>query len=213
MIVAFIGKPGAGKDTVCRVLSQKNNWKLIVTGDLLRKEIEKGTPLGKIIAPILAKGEIVKDEIVAEIIYNALKTKTSEVVLLNGYPRTVNQAKILEEKFNQKIDMVIEIVVSDKTVFERLTLRRYCPKCGKIYNLKFLPPKKDELCDNCGEKLIQRNDDKEEVVKYRLKRFYDEIEQIREFYKKRNAFFEINGERKIEEVVKEIENLIKKKRI
>lgn len=211
MIVAFIGKPGSGKDTVCKALSQKNKWKLIVTGDLLRKEIEKATSLGKIIAPILAKGEIVKDEIVAEIIYNALKTKNSEIVLLNGYPRTEKQAKILEEKFSQKIDMVIEIVVSDKTVFERLTLRRYCPKCGRIYNLKFLPPKKDELCDNCGEKLIQRNDDKEEVVKYRLKRFYDEIEQIREFYKKRNALFEVNGEKSVAEIVEEVENLIKSK--
>lgn len=211
MIVAFIGKPGSGKDTVCKALSEKTKWPLIVTGDLLRKEVEKGTELGKIIAPILAKGEIVKDEIVAEIISNELKSKNSDVVLLNGYPRTEKQARILEDIFSQKIDMVIEIVVSDQTVIERLTLRRYCPKCGRIYNLKFFPPKEDELCDKCGEKLVQRNDDKEEVVKYRLKRFYDEIEQIREFYRKRNALFEVNGERSVEEIVEEIENLIKKR--
>lgn len=211
MIVAFIGKPGSGKDTVCKALSEKTKWPLIVTGDLLRKEVEKGTELGKIIAPILAKGEIVKDEIVAEIISNELKSKNSDVVLLNGYPRTEKQARILEDIFSQKIDMVIEIVVSDQTVIERLTLRRYCPKCGRIYNLKFFPPKEDELCDKCGEKLVQRNDDKEEVVKYRLKRFYDEIEQIREFYRKRNTLFEVNGERSVEEIVEEIENLIKKR--
>lgn len=209
--MAFIGKPGSGKDTVCKALSEKTKWPLIVTGDLLRKEVEKGTELGKIIAPILAKGEIVKDEIVAEIISNELKSKNSDVVLLNGYPRTEKQARILEDIFSQKIDMVIEIVVSDQTVIERLTLRRYCPKCGRIYNLKFFPPKEDELCDKCGEKLVQRNDDKEEVVKYRLKRFYDEIEQIREFYRKRNALFEVNGERSVEEIVEEIENLIKKR--
>ncbi len=211
MIVAFIGKPGSGKDTVCKALSKTTGWPLIVTGDLLRKEVEKGSELGRTIAPILARGEIVKDEIVAEIISKELDSIKSEVVLLNGYPRTEKQAVILEKNFSKKIDMVIEILVSDTTVMERLTLRRYCPKCGKIYNLKFMPPKEDEVCDDCGEKLVQRNDDKEEVVRYRLKRFYDEIEPIREYYRKRNALFEVNGERSVEEIAEEIKNLIEKR--
>ncbi len=213
MIIAFIGKPGSGKDTISRALAQKNSWPLIVTGDLLRKEVEEGTELGKKIAPILARGEIVNDEIVAGIIAKALEEAESKsnVVLLNGYPRTLNQAKILEEKFGKSIDMVIEIEVSDNTAIERLTLRRYCPKCGRIYNLKFFPPKRDELCDECGEKLVQRNDDKKEVVLYRLKRFYDEIRAIREYYQERKALVKVNGERKVEEIAKDIEEEIRKK--
>ncbi len=213
MIIAFIGKPGSGKDTISRALAQKNSWPLIVTGDLLRKEAEEGTELGKKIAPILARGEIVNDEIVAGIIAKALEEAESKsnVVLLNGYPRTLNQAKILEEKFGKSIDMVIEIEVSDDTAIERLTLRRYCPKCGRIYNLKFFPPKRDELCDECGEKLVQRNDDKKEVVLYRLKRFYDEIRAIREYYQERKALVKVNGERKVEEIAKDIEEEIRKK--
>ncbi len=213
MIIAFIGKPGSGKDTISKALAKKNSWPLIITGDLLRKEVEEGTELGKKIAPILAKGEIVSDEIVASIIARALEKaeSRSNIVLLNGYPRTLNQAKILEEKFGKSIGMVVEIEVSDNTVFERLTLRRYCPKCGRIYNLKFFPPKKDELCDECKEKLVQREDDKEDVVKYRLKRFYDEIEPIRGFYEKRNALFKVNGEKSVDEVVKDVEELVKKR--
>jgi adenylate kinase len=209
----FIGKPGSGKDTVSKKLHEKYDWPLIVTGDLLREEVKKGTELGKMIAPILARGEIVDDEIVAKIIVERLKSLESEVILLNGYPRTIGQAKILEEKLQEtqiSKSIVIELEVSDQTVLDRLTLRRICPKCGKIYNLKFSPPKEDEICDVCKEKLIQRDDDKEDVIKYRLKRFYDEIDPIRDFYKEKDALIVVDGEKKIEEVVDEVEKIIMK---
>lgn len=212
-LIAFIGKPGSGKDTVCRALEKKHGWPLIITGDLLREEVRKQTEIGRRIAPVLAKGEMVSDELVAEIIINAVKKmRDQKVILLNGYPRTLKQAEILEEKLqneNISVSMVIELVVSDETVKDRLTLRRYCPKCGRIYNLKFSPPKSNETCDADGEKLVQREDDREEVVEYRLKRFHEEIKPIREFYEKRNLLFRINAEGNAEEIIKEVENLIK----
>ncbi len=204
-IIAFIGKPGSGKDTVTKILSEKLKIPLIVVGDLLREEVEKGTELGKKIASILARGEIVQDEIVAEIVKKKIaELKDAKVILLNGYPRTPKQAELLD------VDYVIELVVSDETVFERLTLRRVCPKCKRVYHLKHMPPKEDELCDVCKVKLVQREDDKEEVVKYRLRRFYDEIEPIREKYRNRNALIEIDAEKSVEEVVNAVEKTIEK---
>ncbi len=204
-IIAFIGKPGSGKDTITKILSEKLKIPLIVVGDLLREEVEKGTELGRKIAPILARGEIVQDEIVAEIVKKKIsELKDAKVVLLNGYPRTPKQAELLD------VDYVIELVVSDETVFERLTLRRVCPKCKRVYHLKHLPPKEDELCDVCKVKLVQREDDKEDVVKYRLKRFYDEIEPIREKYKSKNMLIEIDAEKSIEEVVNTVEKIVEK---
>ncbi len=204
-IIAFIGKPGSGKDTITKILSEKLKIPLIVVGDLLREEVKKGTELGKKIAPILARGEIVQDEIVAEIVRKKIaELKDAKVILLNGYPRTPKQAELLD------VDYVIELVVSDETVFERLTLRRVCPKCKRVYHLKHMPPKEDELCDVCKVNLVQREDDKEEVVKYRLKRFYDEIEPIREKYRSRNALIEIDAEKSVEEVVNAVEKTIEK---
>ena len=211
MIVSIIGKPGSGKDTVCKALSEKHSWKVIVTGDLLRKIAKENTELGKKIAETLEKGEIVSDEIVAELVVKEINKSHSDVILLNGYPRRINQAIILEEKFSKKIDLVIEIDVSDSMARERIIYRRYCPKCGKIYNLKFFPPKEDEICDICKEKLVQRKDDTEEVFKHRLKRFYDEIQEIREFYTKRGIFFKVNGEKNVKEIVNEVEGLIQKR--
>ncbi len=214
MLVIFIGKPGSGKDTICRKLSEKHKWPLIVTGDLLREESKKETDLGKKIAPILARGELVKDEIVIEIIGNKLfELKENEIILLNGCPRTLRQAILLDEKLSilgMDIGKVIELSISDKTSMERLILRRYCPVCGRIYNLKFSPPKEDEICDEDKAKLIQREDDKEEVIKHRLKRFYDEITGIIEYYSKKGVIVTVDAERSVDDIASEVENIILK---
>ncbi len=208
MIVAFIGKPGSGKDTISRELSRRKGYPLVVTGDLLREEAKKDSELGKYIRERINRGEIVDDSIVAEIVARELeKYRDKKVVLLNGYPRTPNQIKELEKR-GFKIDLAIELDVPDDIVVERLCLRRMCPKCGRIYNLKYNPPKEDELCDCCKVKLVQREDDKEDVVRYRLKRFYDEIEGIRKHFESAGRLVKIDANRSIEEIVRDVEKCL-----
>ena len=159
----------------------------ISTGDILRAEIKSGTELGKSAAAVMDKGKLVPDEIVAGMVKSRLKEPDCENgFILDGFPRTINQAELLAEalqEIGKKLDSVIYFDISDDILIKRLTARVSCKQCGRIYNKLFLPPKKENICDDCCIELFQRSDDTIETVKERLKVFYASTQPLIDYYK------------------------------
>lgn len=182
----FLGAPGAGKGTGAGALTEREPLVHISTGDILRAEIKNGTELGKSAAGIMAKGELVPDEIVAGMVKTRLRQPDcGNGFILDGFPRTIRQAELLEEalqEINRKIDAVIYFDISDDILLKRLTARVSCKKCGRIYNKLFLPPRKENICDDCHEELFQRPDDSLETAKERLKVFYENTQPLIDYY-------------------------------
>ncbi len=210
-IIIFIGKPGSGKDTISRRVAEKLNIPLVIAGDLLREEVKRGSEIGKKIKDILERGDLVEDEIIISLLLKKIGETEAKTIILNGFPRSYRQGKIFEKKIKEMgydIALVFELDIPDEVVYDRIVLRRVCPKCGRVYNLKFNPPKNDEKCDFDGEKLIQRDDDKEDVVKHRLEKFYEEIDLIRDMFKKEGKYYVIDADRSIEDVVKDVKKII-----
>ncbi len=185
----IFGPPGAGKGTYASKLAKRLNIPAIATGDIFRTEVKTGSALGKKVADYLQSGGLVPDKIVNEVLRNWLnKPESSRGFILDGYPRTVEQAKALDEMTD--IDAIINLAVSEQVVVERLSNRRICRSCGAIYNIKYSPkPKVDSKCDKCGEKLYQREDDKPEVIRERLRVYEKQTEPLIEYYRKRKAKF------------------------
>ncbi|MFA6714252.1 MAG: adenylate kinase [Victivallales bacterium] len=191
----FLGAPGAGKGTGASALTEREPLVHISTGDILRAEIQNGTELGKNAAGIMAKGELVPDEIVAGMVKARLKQPDCDNgFILDGFPRTVKQAELLEEalkEINRKIDAVIYFDISDDILIKRLTARVSCKKCGRIYNKLFLPPAKENICDDCNEELFQRPDDSLETAQERLKVFYKNTQPLIDYYTAKNLLTSI----------------------
>lgn len=185
--LVFLGAPGAGKGTAAKALTELEPLVHISTGDILRAEIKSGTELGKSAAAVMDKGKLVPDEIVAGMVKSRLKEPDCENgFILDGFPRTINQAELLAEalrEIGKKLDSVIYFDISDDILIKRLTARISCKQCGRIYNKLFLPPKKENICDDCGIELFQRADDTIETVKERLKVFYASTQPLIDYYK------------------------------
>jgi len=208
--IILLGCPGAGKGTQAKLIEKKYNIKQISTGDILREEVKKGTELGLKVKEYMDKGELVPDEIVIKIVEKRLKNCKNGFIL-DGFPRTLNQALKLDEileKLDMKIDAVINIEVSEDEVIRRLAYRRSCRKCGAVYNLIYNPPKNDEICDFCNEPLYQRDDDKEDVVRRRFKVYKESTEPLINFYKEKGILYTINGERDVDEVFNSIAEIL-----
>ena len=214
MNIILLGCPGAGKGTQAKLIEKKYNAVQISTGDVLREEVEKGTKLGLEVKKYMDKGELVPDDVVIKIVEDRIKSCSS--FILDGFPRTLVQAEKLEEilnKLGKKIDAVINIEVSEEEVIRRLAYRRSCKKCGAVYNLIYNPPKNDELCDVCNEKLYQREDDKEEVVRNRFRVYKESTEPLVSFYSKKGILYNVNGEKSVEEVFNEISEILDRLKI
>jgi adenylate kinase len=215
--LVFLGKMGAGKGTYAQLLQDKYGLIQISTGDLLREEASSGSILGQKIKKVMNEGKLVSDEIVTEVLKNKLlKEKAVKGFILDGYPRTLRQARLLEELLNdlgKKIDLVLNFTVSDETVVERISGRRQCIECKKIYHVKFMPPKKENVCDECGGKLVLRDDDREETVRKRLKQFHEQTEPLIAFYKQKGLLVEIDATPLPEKVFKELETVLKEKNL
>ncbi|MEM7826865.1 MAG: adenylate kinase [Candidatus Aenigmatarchaeota archaeon] len=210
--IIILGQQGSGKGAYAQWLVDKYGYAHISTGDLLREEIKKGSELGLKVRDIVNSGGLVSDELISKVLENRLK-KEKKGFILDGYPRTIAQAKILEDllsRLKTKIDLVINLVVSDELSIERITNRRICRECGWICNIKFMPPKKPGICDKCGGELYQREDDKEEIVKKRIEEYHKQIYPVIEDYKRKGLLHDINSNRNYEEVVKDIEELLKR---
>jgi len=209
MIIVMLGNVGTGKGTQGKLIMENYNIPYISTGDIFRENIKNNTPLGLKVKSILNNGKLVNDELVNEVVFDKIKNLDSFVI--DGYPRTINQAMTFENfinNLNRKIDIVFYIFVSEESIIKRLTGRRICPKCGKIYNIYFDKPKKDEICDLDGEKLIQREDDKVEIVKKRINEFKENTEPLIDYYKNKNILINIDGEKKIFDIFNDIKRII-----
>jgi adenylate kinase len=183
MKLIFLGAPGAGKGTIAKIISKEKKIPHISTGDIFRKEMELKTPLGLKITKGMNEGKFVSDEVTIEIIKKRLNEKDCKNgFILDGFPRNLNQAEALDKI--TKIDAVVDSVLDEETLVHRLSGRRFCPKCKRDYNLivEILLPKNDEICDVCKIKLEQRPDDKETILRKRLKIYEKETKPLIKYY-------------------------------
>lgn len=188
MIIIMLGAQGTGKGTVAGLISKSIGLPQVSTGDIFRQNISEKTELGIEADKYISKGNLVPDEITIEIVKNRLNDKDVENgVILDGFPRTVHQAeeldKMLEEK-GKKVDVVVILTTPEEEIIERIVNRRVCsnPECKTIYNVVLQPPKVEGICDKCGSKLIQRQDDTVETVKSRLKSYFELTSPLVDYY-------------------------------
>ena len=199
MKLVVFGPPSAGKGTQAQKLSQKYGIPQVSTGDLLRKAVAGQTPLGKKVKSYLDQGKLGPDPLIVELIKDRVsKPDCRNGYLLDGFPRTMNQAKELEKMTD--IDLVLNIAVDQEILVERAVGRRSCPKDGSVYHVSYNPPKKDLVCDKCGTALVQRDDDKEETVRNRLKVYQEQTAPLIEYYRKKGKIVDIEGTGGIEAV-------------
>ena len=212
MNIILFGAPGAGKGTQSELLISRLGMKQISTGDLFRAAIKGQTDLGKKAQEYMDKGQLVPDSIVIGMVEEVLDKGVLNFIL-DGFPRTVAQAEALDSLVSKKglsIDKAIFLEVPMAILMDRLTGRRVCKNCAAVYHVISKPSKVEGVCDICGGEVIQRNDDKAEVIGTRLKTYEEFTSPLKEFYKKTGKYIEVDGDRDAEDVFKEIEKIIKK---
>ncbi len=210
MRVVLLGAPGSGKGTQGERITKKYGIPQFSSGDILRKAIREGTELGVKAKGCINKGNLVPDSVIVDVMAVRLaEADCRNGFILDGFPRTIGQAKGLDDilnKIKSRLDAVICINVSEESVVERLGGRRQCPKCSAIYHVEYQPPAKSGICDKCGFDLYQRDDDKEETIKNRLKIYRSETAPLLDYYK--DILHNIDGARDPSEVFKDVSSLI-----
>lgn len=198
--MVLMGAPGAGKGTQAMLISQRRNVPHISTGDIFRRHIESKTELGLLVEPFLQDGQLAPDELAVKVVALRLAAKDcAEGYILDGFPRSTNQAKILDRMLAERgdaLDCVLNIDVDDDEIIERLSARRMCPNCGAIYNLKFNPPQEEGVCDNAfceRTALIHREDDYADTIRERLRVYHEVTEPILDFYRSTGLLREVKG--------------------
>ena len=199
MQIILLGAPGAGKGTQAKFISDHLNIPQISTGDMLRSSVSKGTELGLKAKVLMEKGELVPDDLILDLVKDRISEKDcANGFLFDGFPRTLDQANALKDK-GIKIDCVIEIMVDDDEIIQRMSGRRVHSASGRTYHIKYNPPLKENVDDETGEPLIQRPDDNEETVRKRLAIYHEQTSPLVDFYKKSslvqngNKYIEVNG--------------------
>ena len=220
MYIVMLGKPGSGKGTVGRMLSESLGITHISSGELFRNYIKKAGEIGTLIEEYVNKGMLVPDELTIKLVEKRLnEDDCKNGAILDGFPRNIPQAEELDkylEAKNSKIDMAVELNLSDEDIIKRIITRRICPnpKCREVYNLDFKKPEVDGICDKCGTKLIQRDDDKEETILERLKTYHESSEQLVKYYKSHDLLYKVklnqHSKKTSEDVANDIEELLKK---
>ena len=197
MKIIMLGAPGAGKGTQAKMLAAKYNIPHISTGDIFRANIKNGTPLGEKAKEYMDKGLLVPDELVVDLVIDRFKDPDCEKgYILDGFPRTIPQAKALTEaldKIGQKVDFAINVEVPDENIVRRMSGRRACVGCGATYHIKYNPTKVDNVCDACGKELILRYDDKPETVEKRLNVYHEQTQPLIEYYTEQGILKEVDG--------------------
>ena len=188
MKAIIFGAPGAGKGTYGSRLQAKLGLEVIATGDIFRELLKENSELGRKIKGFVEKGLLVPDEVVGEVLKQRLsKIPEGKGFILDGYPRTLEQAKTLDAI--TKVDVILLLDVPDWIIIERLSSRRICRNCGTVYNIRFLKPKVENACDKCGGPLYQRSDDNPEVIKQRLQVYQEQTRPLLEFFKAKKVPF------------------------
>ena len=208
MHIIMLGAPGAGKGTQADILSKEMNLPHIASGDLFRQALEERTEIGLLAKSYMDKGELVPDEVAIKMILEKInQPDCTSGCLLDGFPRTLHQAKFLDEALKgqgKTIDKAIYIEVPNEELVKRLSGRRLCRVCQTPYHIISAPPKTPEKCDKCGGALYQRSDDREETVKERLSIFFTQTVPILDYYKKQGKLIKVNGNLGIQRVAREI---------
>jgi len=210
MRLVFLGAPGSGKGTQAKRLGEKFGLAHISTGDILRKAIKDGTELGKSAQKYMDEGALVPDDIILGMIKEEL-TGNSQGFIFDGFPRTLAQADGLEKMLDalgMSVDGVVNLVVDDNVIIDRLVARRLCKNCGFEYNLKTRPPAKEGICDRCGGELFQRSDDNAEVIENRLNVYKEKTRPIEDYYRGKGLLFDVDGGRGFEEVFGAISEMV-----
>ncbi len=203
MRIVLLGAPGAGKGTQCKNIVAQYGLLHLSSGDILRQERAAGTELGKKAQSYMDSGALVPDEIIIEMMTEAIRKAPAAGFLLDGFPRTVNQAIELAESLadnEMKIDVVLNLQIDDNVVAKRMTGRRSCPKCGAVYHIENLKPKVEGLCDNDGVELVQRPDDSPEVVANRLKTYHQQTEPLVDYYRNNGTVYDFDADRSPDEI-------------
>lgn len=207
MKIIFLGPPGAGKGTQAVRVSRELNILHISTGDIFREAINNGTEMGNKAKSYMDKGELVPDEVVIGIVVDRLdKDDASGGFLLDGFPRTVPQAEALDKALSDRggIDKAVGLDVDEAELINRLAGRRVCRNCGRNYHIIYNPPKIENICDDCGGEVYQRDDDKEDTVRRRLDVYKQQTQPLIDYYKSKNLLVSIDGKQQIDEITTDI---------
>jgi len=211
-LIILLGPPGAGKGTQAQRIVERYHIPQISTGDILRKAVKEGTPSGKKAKTFMDQGQLVPDEVVIGIIDERLREPDCRPgFILDGFPRTIAQAEALQPilaKTGKSIDHVINIEVEAEELVRRLSGRRTCKDCGTMFHVLFHPPKAEGICDRCGGDLYQREDDKEETIRTRLKEYEKQTAPLIQYYKVKNYLRSIQGVGGQEEIFERIVRLL-----
>lgn len=204
-ILVFLGAPGAGKGTQTTRLVREFRMKHLSTGEALRQKAGEDTLLGNQARETMERGELVSDELVAEVVREYMTDfRNSTGFILDGFPRNLAQAELLEEIAGKTPIWVINIQVDEEVVIKRLSGRRQCMECGRISNVNFSPPRQEDVCDACGAKLVQRPDDLPDVIQRRLQVYREQTKPLTDFYTKKGCYFEVDGNQNADTVFKRI---------
>ncbi|HEC19942.1 MAG TPA: adenylate kinase [Gammaproteobacteria bacterium] len=199
MKIILLGAPGAGKGTVAKLLTQVDGSVQISTGDILRGAVQAGTELGKKAEAYMKAGDLVPDELIMDIMKARLQEPDcAKGFLLDGFPRTIPQAEALKSLLQElgiSLDLAVNLEVPREVILDRLTTRRTCsnPECQAIYNIKSNPPKVDSICDICGSKVIQREDETEEAITHRLETYNEKTAPLIGYYEKEGLLMNVNA--------------------
>jgi adenylate kinase len=212
MRLLIMGAPGAGKGTQAKLITEKYNIPHISSGDIFRQEIKDNTKDGQLANKYIIKGQLVPDDLTISVISKRLqKEDCNHGFLLDGFPRTIKQAHALDQllaKLNLKLDLVINLNVTKDLIIKRLSGRRVCLKCGATYNLNTNPPKKEGICDRCGDTIILRDDDKEETVKMRLDVYENQTKPLIKYYSDQKILVHADGNLNFRDTFKEVVKFI-----
>ena len=208
MIVVFLGPPGAGKGTQCKRLVDRYGLQHLSSGDILRRERKENTDLGKKAQEYMDAGKLVPDDLIVAMMDKEIDPACQGAgVVLDGFPRTLGQARELDKAINAKgrnVDVVLNLEVDDEKLETRITGRRSCPQCGAAYHIAFNPPKSDETCDKCSTKLTQRSDDTAEVVRQRIATYHEQTAPLVDYYNNQGNVANIDGNADIDQVTTDL---------
>jgi adenylate kinase len=204
----FLGPPGAGKGTQARAVAERLGVPQIATGDMFRDHVARGSELGRQAKPVMERGELVSDDIVVAMVAERIgQPDAAAGFLLDGFPRTLEQAERLQTLLQEAGwpgPLAVNLRVSYTDLIRRLTGRRMCAVCGEIYNIYYRPPKQPGRCDRDGGELVQRADDREEVIRERLHNYDQQTKPLIDFYRRREALLEVDGEGAPEELTRRL---------
>lgn len=207
MKLVFLGPPGAGKGTQAKIISSESGIPHISTGDIFRYNIKNQTELGKKASEYMNKGFLVPDEVTNEMVEKRLSEPDCEKgFILDGYPRTIPQAEFLDSVI--LLDRVINFELDESEIIKRISGRRTCKNCGSVYHILFSKPKKENHCDKCGSELVQRDDEKPEVVKKRLEVYRTQTEPLISYYKKKKLLANVDAYPDIPQVSKSVRHTL-----